>query len=89
MYRCKPQAPEAESDDFTEEEELMALIDLFAMRRAEAIVAQEAMALVQSAREKDEAAIRANSERLVVAIAQAVTQAYYGDIEGVEAEQPA
>lgn len=59
-----------------------------AARRAHAIVMSEAAALVASAQELDEDAIAADSQLLAIAIAQAIVDAYVGDIPGDEREDP-
>jgi hypothetical protein len=59
-----------------------------AARRAHEIVKREGGALAISARELDDAAIAADSHLLAIAIAQAIVDAYAGDLDGIEGEEP-
>lgn len=75
-------------DDDLSDEEFDAMIRRSAARRAQAIVMREGAALALSAREMDEDAIAADSQILAIAIAQAIVDAYAGDIDGNESEEP-
>lgn len=70
------------------DEEYEAELRLRAARRAQAIVKREGAALALSARELNEGAIVADSQILAIAIAQAIIDAFDGDIEGIEGSEP-
>ena len=69
-------------------DEFDAELRLRAARRAQAIVKREGAALALSARELNEDAIAADSHILAIAIAQAIVDAFDGDIEGIEDSEP-
>jgi hypothetical protein len=76
------------TDSNISDKEFEAEIRLLAARRAQAIVLREGAALAISARELNEDAIAADSQLLAVAIAQAIVDAFDGDIEGMEGSEP-
>ncbi|WMT90107.1 hypothetical protein [Pelagibacterium sp. H642] len=61
-------------------------IRLSAARRAQEIVLREGAALALSARDLDEDAIAADSQLLAIAIAQAIVDAYAGNLGGDDDE---
>ena len=75
-------------EDDLSDEDFEAMIRRSAARRAQAIIMREGAALAMSAREMDEDAIAADSQILAIAIAQAIVDAYAGDIDGNESEEP-
>ncbi len=74
------------SEDDEGDNEFERRIHLLAARRARDIVNREGAALALSAREMDEDAIAADSQLLAIAIAQALVDAYAGDLSGDESE---
>lgn len=74
------------ADDAESDEDFDRRIRLLAARRARDIVNREGAALALSAREMDEDAIAADSQLLAIAIAQALVDAYAGDLSGDESE---
>ena len=72
------------SDDNETDDQFERRIRLLAARKAQEIVMREGTALAQSARELDEDAIAADSQILAIAIAQAIVDAYAGDLGEVE-----
>ena len=74
-------ADEDETDDDFERR-----IRLLAARRAQEIVLREGAALALSARDLDEDALAADSQLLAIAIAQAIVDAYAGNLGGDEDE---
>lgn len=77
-----------DDDDLPEYEELEALVRISAARRARAIVKREGAALVMSARDLDKDAVAADSQLLAIAIAQAIVDAFSGNIEGNDVDEP-
>jgi len=76
-----------DDDDLPDDDEIEALVRISAARRAQAIVKREGAALAMSARDLDEDAIAADSQLLAIAIAQAIVDAFAGNIEGDEADE--
>ncbi|MEO3389015.1 hypothetical protein [Mesorhizobium sp. CAU 1741] len=71
-------------DDELSDEDFDAQVRHRAARRAQAIVKREGAALAQSARGLNEESIAADSQLLAIVIAQAILDAYGGDIDGDE-----
>lgn len=74
-------------DCLSEQEELEMLVRMSAARRAEAIVNREGAILATSARNQDETAIAADTRILANAITDAITDAFFGYIEGIESDE--
>lgn len=74
------------SDDGESDDDFEQRIRLLAARRAQEIVLREGAALALSARDLDEDAIAADSQLLAIAIAQALVDAYAGNLGGDEDE---
>lgn len=69
------------------DEEIETFVRMQAARRAQAIVKREGAALALSARDLDEFAIEADSQLLAIAIAQAIVDAYAGNLDGDEEDE--
>lgn len=65
-----------------EEDELGALVYLYAARRAQSIMKREGAVLVQAVRENDPDATATASQLLAAAVTKAIADAYSGDLDG-------
>ncbi|WMT85601.1 hypothetical protein NO932_11745 [Pelagibacterium sp. 26DY04] len=74
------------SEDGESDDDFERRVRLLAARRAQEIVLREGAALALSARDLDEDAIAADSQLLAIAIAQAIVDAYAGNLGGDEDE---